>query len=445
MLLSLIKNLKQVGVSQIVSATLVVQGVAVQQSAVNDFSQQEAIVQELNQQAISQSQLSDETIGQQDQYWENIESVIEIAESQNFEEAPKISAVADVLEEMISDSSLGATSSPASGNLISGVSVTSPNPTSPTASKAPSVGPSSPAPSVAARGPAAASGVNGIAKPAEEAVPEKPEETISSSVPNNEVVVSEDNSVVEESSEEEVAEPTTPEPENEFDAYLEEVNLYRENVFVQEISDGDSISVEDSDSFEIQIEESEDIGSLRFTLTDSDSNQVVHGQNENLPPFQLGGGNGISIPAGSYSLLIELYDNDSFSGEAKAEKSLSFEIVNPVQSNPLDNSLALYRNGSFEAYINDGDTLYLNSSDDYNIQVESLSDFGSVNIDLDATNTNSTGGGQDNNLPYQLTNNPNGFNFETANYDLTVIAYPSDGGGDPPTQTLSINFDVIVQ
>jgi hypothetical protein len=451
-LLSFIKNLKQIGVSQVVSATLVVQGVAVQQSAVNDFSQQEAIVQELNHQANNQNQLSNESTGQQEQYWESIESVIELADSKKSEVSSEVSAVADAFEEIIADSAMESSkaSASSSGNLISGVSVAPSASSSPTASKpsqSPSVSPSSSGPSGAARGPAAASGVNGVPKPSEEPVSEKAEEVINSPVSSTEVpvVAPENNSVAEEPSESEVKPEPTPEPVNEFDAYLGEVNLYRENVLVQEISNGDEISVQDSNNFEIQIEENSDIGSLHFILTDQNTNQVVHNQSENLPPFQLGGGNGIPIPAGSYSLLIQLYDNDSFSGEAKAERVISFNIANPSWSTPLDNNLALYKNGSFEAYISDGDTLYLNRSDDYNIQVESLSDFGSVNIDLNATNTRSSGGGQENNLPYQLTNNPNGFDFETANYDLTVIAYPSNGQSDAPLQELSINFDVIVQ
>jgi hypothetical protein len=458
-LISLLKNLKQVGVSQIVSATLVVQGVAVQQSAVQDFEAQEAIVQALEVQSKSERSLSESSNSDQEKYWSDAFEVIETAEVSKSKAVPEVSRVAEAFEEIVSEAASSSSQSqvPSGGNLIAGVSV------SPSIS--PSPGNSNPVPSVAppsnsssGRAPsAAAGGVNGLnSQPAVEESSDSQSNEVSPSVETTtpEVVASSasdttDDPIVEEEAEEEeevvIAEPTpTPEPVNEYETYLEEVNFYRDNVLVQELTDGDSITVEESSDFEIQIEEQDDFGSMKFVLTNTDTNTVIKERHELSPLYQINSGNGISLEEGNYSLLLQVFADDQ-GVNPEAERTITFSIANPEPSGPLDGNLALYKNGAFEAYVNDGDTLYLNSGDNYNLRVEAESDFGSVNFDLEATNANSSGGGQQNHMTFDLTDSNNGFDFVTANYDLTLIAYPSNGQGETPLQTLSINFDVVVQ
>lgn len=449
MLLSLLKNLKQVGVSQIVSATLVVQGVAVQQSAVVDFSQQEALVSELNLQSKSQQREAKVEGNLQEKYWEDMTVLLEenlptpaVSNEAVVEIANAFEAVAK--DEVPTAPSPGPVGSPRSLVAISGSS----SATSPLGGNSPQSNNSSPT-----RGPSsgndvgAGNSVNSLNGALAE-VEAKQDQDSNSPVATSSTQTNTESIQTPSANNpsEEIAEPTpTPEPSNEFEEYLSNVSLFRDGVLVGSLIEGAQVSVFESDNFEIQIGENEDFGSMRFTLTNSDSGQVVVSTIENLPLFQIFGGNGGSLATGNYQLSLEAYSQDGANGTIEAERTISFQLEVTPESPSLLANISLYRNGQFESSLNNGDVVYVNQGDTYTIVVEADNDFGSVDLDLEGSISGYNLSDVQNRIPFELSQGRNGIDFVSDTYTLDLKAFSSDGLSGNELDQREITFEVIVQ
>lgn len=369
MLLDLLKNIKQAALSHALSTAIVVQGVAVQQATIDDFSVMESEILESSleqrQQNRETQQLSDD--GGSDRYWQEISEMATASDEAQIANAKSSEVLAELYEPIESgegpSNSNQATGSSSASGVSSLIAINSNVPL-----VAPSVevasGERSQSPSRSPAVAAVGSG-NNLQKPSESSDSGKSVTTSSSSEgksdvsfagndissssqssgeasdqPSSEVANSGDASEVgadedngEENQEEEQEEPQSFE-------YLGNVFLVVDGQ-VSEIAITENLNLELDPlvDYSFIVSAEEDFGSVVFSLENINS-LAVHNQIENMIPFALSGdtGNNNSItPYGfesaSYQLDLTAFDGNGVGGEVLERRTIRFSVTFTENSN----------------------------------------------------------------------------------------------------------------
>lgn len=349
MLVELLKNIKQAALTHAVSATMVVQGLAMQQATINDFSQQEkAIVESLTEsQSAPQPKHFDN-----DKYWQDFESLVEASEIDSVSQE-LVAEVGELYEEQSLPLNKGEASSPPSSSVplvAANFGVTAVAPV-----RAPSNSDSSSKKSNS-KAPAASGGQNNISADAvqravasvnssessESEVTTEPSSTSESVGSGGESSSSEANvsssasgsaSEDEGSQEQEQEEQQEEEQEEETFEYLGNVYLIKDGTEqVQLVSDEDELVLDPEAEYSLLVESSEDFGSVNFNLENRDNNDI-HQAQENQLPFALNGDSGpnkdlkaFDFEQANYQLDLRAYDSNGQGGEVLETRTIRFSV-----------------------------------------------------------------------------------------------------------------------
>ena len=353
MIVELLKNIKQAALSHALSATMVVQGVALQQVSVNDFSQQESSLNELIAQQAESVEVNNSQNFDNENYWQEIEQIAEASTARE-----SVSTVVPIVEELYEEFVPEKTAASDNGNseasspLVSsnfGVTVAVAQPSS----RPPSVGESnkpSLAPKVSASGgqnnisaQAVADAINATSLNRE---PSSSSETSPTNSPSEEASSPREITDISESSqsvsdtgpdqngEDQEEEGQEGEEEQESFEYLGSAYLVKNGQEqVQIINDQDELVLESDAEYSILIAAETDFGSVYFNLENRD-NDEVHTAQENQLPFSLNGDSGpgndlsaYSFESASYQLDLRAYDNNGQGGEVLETRTIRFTVV----------------------------------------------------------------------------------------------------------------------
>lgn len=357
MVLELLKNLKQAAITHSLSAVMVVQGVAVQQATISDFSLLESDILEISSEAERSpaSQANDSN----EKYWQDLE----VLASANEAEIASVSQVASLFEnEDYSDNSgelaqENNTSSPqvnSSSSSLVAVASRAPAvavvPSSGERVKAPKV-----SPSVAPIG--SANNLAGRDKAKESRAVAALSDNVSSgptaltrsepaSSSVNPIVSSSDSSSGESSGS---ADQGEGESDNQDDTpavyeYLGSLALVVDGeVSSLIVEDQMVLELEEGREYSLQLVIAEDFGSLAFNIENTDissSQQSV----ENHLPFCINGESGpnntpraYDFEAANYQLDLTAYDSNGQGGEVLERRTVRFSVVFiPAQNNDSD-------------------------------------------------------------------------------------------------------------
>lgn len=330
MILQLLKNLKQVGLSHALSATMVVQGVAVQQVSVQQIENQYLL--ELAVEDNSQSQ-AEVVYEESDQYWEDIQKVadspVELSEAitdlsalyENSERSPR--------EEINNPQESTATAPVAStASLVAIASSNNPRQVSPKNNNA-----SKAKPTTSSNG-----GQNNISSESvKRAIEEKVKRAVAqiSSPAGFDFVVKAVVGGTDASANvlNEVDDIDEEEESPQSFEYVGDVRLFKDGLDEGIINEDDILTLDSNSEYTLVIDNATDFGSVNFNLENRD-NQNIHRQQENELPFSLNGNTGrfktpraFSFEEASYQLDLTAYDQNGQGGEILETRTLRFSVT----------------------------------------------------------------------------------------------------------------------
>ncbi len=324
MILQLLKNLKQVGLSHALSATMVVQGVAVQQVSVQQIENQYLLELAVEDNSQSPAEAGYE---ENDQYWEDIQKMADspvelnevVADLSALYENPEKSPN----EEINSPKESTATAPVAStASLVAIASSNNPGQVSPKNNNAPKV-----KPTIGSNG-----GQNNISSEnVKRAIEEKVKRAVaevSSPVGFDFVVKSEVGAVANTNVLNEVEEELS-----QVFEYVGDVRLFKDGLDQGIVNEDDILTLDSTSEYTLIVDSATDFGSVYFNLENRD-NQSIHRQQENILPFFLNGDTessgtpiAFSFEEASYQLDLTAYDQNGQGGEILETRTLRFSVT----------------------------------------------------------------------------------------------------------------------
>lgn len=359
MLLDLLKNFKQAALSHALSTSIVVQGVAVQQTNIEDFSAMEAEILESSlEQREQEESLSVSDSGSDERYWQEISEMAFASESNQEIDPQAVEPLAALYDNDNSDAAEYAPTptpsqkgaSPVASSSL--VAISNVGPSAPAVSVSSGERSNSPSRAPAQVGVGSANNlqtadtnkaVEGSTRdssessstPTTSSEPSKPKEAKRGEVASAEVQDNIQDEVSQADSDGEVQEET-PEEEEEPTSfeYLSSVFLVvNGEVSDVEVTDNLILELESGVDYSIVVVAEEDFGSVAFQLENIES-LAVHNQIENQIPFALHGDRGADssinpheFEGGSYQLDLTAYDGNGVGGDILERRTIRFSVT----------------------------------------------------------------------------------------------------------------------